>query len=69
VERICVPTQPEMVLEYDAQNQREFELCPDYGQGTKHVIASGPKAARMISSGTLQYQREVLASQFAAAAD
>jgi hypothetical protein len=37
VERICLPNQPDIALEYDASNEREFGPCPDCGQKTKRV--------------------------------
>ena len=37
MERIGLQAQPELVLEYDATNQREFGPCPDCGQNTKRV--------------------------------
>lgn len=37
MERICIPTQPNMSLEYEASNEREFGPCPDCGQQTKRV--------------------------------
>ena len=37
MERICLPSQPDMVLEYDSTNELEFGPCPDCGQKTKRV--------------------------------
>jgi hypothetical protein len=37
MERICLPDQPGIVLEYDPANEREFGPCPDCGQMTKRV--------------------------------
>jgi hypothetical protein len=37
MERVCIPTQPNMSLEYEASNEREFGPCPDCGQQTKRV--------------------------------
>lgn len=37
MERIRIPTQPNMSLEYEASNEREFGPCPDCGQQTKRV--------------------------------
>jgi hypothetical protein len=37
MERIFLPNQPDMVLEYDSTNESEFGPCPDCGQKTKRV--------------------------------
>jgi hypothetical protein len=37
MERIFLPNQPDMVLEYESTNEREFGPCPDCGKRTKRV--------------------------------
>lgn len=37
MDRISIPTQPDMRLEYEAGNERDFGPCPDCGQRTKRV--------------------------------
>jgi hypothetical protein len=37
MERISLPNQPGMTLEFEAANEREFGPCPDCGQRTKRV--------------------------------
>jgi hypothetical protein len=37
MERIRFPNQPDIVLEYDPANEREFGPCPDCGKKTKRV--------------------------------
>jgi hypothetical protein len=37
MERIFLPNQPDMALEYDSTSEREFGPCPDCGQKTKRI--------------------------------